>query len=95
VSLWERKPGPVWRWSRLMHFVLAFGLTGYGGHLAGDAGCAYGAGVAVLGGLAWELASPWLPGDHPHADLWDFITFLLGACFAAVGWATVGVKPPS
>ena len=92
IQIWKRKPGPVWRWSRLMHFVFAFGMTGYGGHLFGDAGCAYGASLAVLGGLAWEIANRWIPGEHRWADLWDFVAFLLGAASAAVGWAVFGAQ---
>lgn len=88
--LWLRKPGPVFRWSRLMHFVFAFGLTGYGGHLFGDAGCAYGAVLATLGGLAWEIANRWIPGDHRFADLWDLTAVLLGASLGAAGWTTLG-----
>jgi hypothetical protein len=90
MPIFVPKPGPVLRWSRILHFTLAFGVTGYGAHLFGDAGCAFGAVGAGVIGLAWELASPCLPGDHQHADLWDLIAFLVGAACAAVGWASLG-----
>lgn len=70
-----------------MHAVFAFGLTGYGGHLFGDAGCAYGAAIAVMGGLCWEIVNRWTPGEHQHADLLDFVAFLAGAALAAGGFA--------
>jgi len=90
TRIWKRKPGPVWSWSRLMHFVLAFGIAGYGAYLWGNVGCAYGAGLAVLGGLAWEIANRWIPGEHQWADLWDFVAFVLGGAAAAVGWGVFG-----
>lgn len=90
MPIFVRKPGPILRWSRVLHLAVAFSMTGYGGHLAGDSGCAIGAVGAVVAGLIWELATPLFHVKHPHADLWDLIAWLIGSGLASVGWALIG-----
>lgn len=87
MTIFKRKPGPVLRWSRFMHFMLAATLTGYGAHLWGDDGVVF-VGFGALGlGLLWEISNKVFGGSsHPYGDVLDFWAFVAGALTVGLGW---------
>lgn len=84
--IFKPKGKPIFRWSRVCHFLLAATVTAYGGHLWGGGG-SVGAGVAsVLGGLGWEVSNKYTGGPHPFADAVDFYAFVAGAVVSGLGF---------
>lgn len=87
MKIFKPKAGPVWRWSRFVHLLLAATVTAYGGHLWGYQGAVWmGVGMIVIG-LGWEITNKLSGvGPHPYADALDFWAFVLGAALSGVGW---------
>lgn len=84
--IFKRKPGPLLRWSRLLHASVAFGVTVAGSHFWGDTGCAFSGAGAIVGGFGWEIANRFTGGWHPFGDVVDFFAFVIGALVAGLLW---------
>jgi hypothetical protein len=84
--IFKPKQGPVLKWSRVVHFLVAATACGYGGHLLGYGGSIWsGIGTIALG-LGWEVSNKFMPGTHQYGDALDFWAFVAGALVSGVGY---------
>jgi len=91
MPIFKPKKGPVFKWSRLLHFMLAALITAYGGHLWGYEGSVFAGIGSILMGFSWELYNKFKGrGSHPYGDALDFWSFVLGAVTAGIGWLILG-----
>jgi len=89
------KKGPLLQWGRVLHFLIAVTITGYGGHLGGYGGSIWTGVVVIVGGFLWELSNKYLYALtksklHPFADAVDFWAVVIGAVFGGLGYVIVG-----
>lgn len=95
MPVFKPKKGSLIKWSRIVHFLIAMTVTGYGGHLGGYQGSIWMGIAVIVGGFSWELLNKYLPkitGSklHPFGDAVDFWAFIAGAVTAGVGWIVFG-----
>lgn len=88
MALWRPKRGPVLRWGRLAHFVVAAAATLWSAHRGGYDGLGMASAAVLILAPLWELATvrlgSWLRWSHRFGDVVDLIAFVLGWLVAAI-----------
>jgi hypothetical protein len=88
VTVWRAKAGPWWTSGRWIHAWIGFVVPIVSHAIWGYAGLGWASVVVIVGGCAWEVATPrlarWRRWAAPWGDVVDLAAFVTGWLVAVV-----------